>query len=332
MQFRLIGPVTASTDDREGRIGEPKHRLLLAILLAADGRMVPADRLINLMWEERLPASPKDRLYEYVGALRANLRAIDPSAADILSQHDGGYQLLVQPGQLDVNRFQQLVIEAKSTLTTNNSRTIQLLERALEEWPGEDTDLYGAEPLTGLSGTWVDSYRAGLRAIRHEAILMLLNAKLRLGRNDEVIAKLVGPVTAGPPDEGLGRVLMLAYHCAGRSQEALFVYSNLRRRLYEEFGKDPGQQLEDLQRRIQRQDASLCPAQPEPDHSTRSSPSAAPPQDRPQPDQHRTPNEVEMHHGGIYFADQVTARDIVSGDKYVGGGRTRHAPDQGGEA
>jgi DNA-binding SARP family transcriptional activator len=47
-------------------------------------------------------------------------------------------------------------------------------------------------------------------------------------------------------------LLMLAYHHAGRSDEALAAFASLRKRLADELGADPGAEIEQLHQRILR--------------------------------------------------------------------------------
>ena len=52
---------------------------------------------------------------------------------------------------------------------------------------------------------------------------------------------------------------MQAYYCSGRQAEALEAYQDARRAFVDELGIEPGRRLQELQARILRQDATICP-------------------------------------------------------------------------
>lgn len=70
MRFGVLGPVEVwAADGRPVRVPERKVRALLAALLAHQGRPVGAARLIDALWDERLPANP-------TGALQADRKSV----------------------------------------------------------------------------------------------------------------------------------------------------------------------------------------------------------------------------------------------------------------
>ena len=72
-----------------------------------------------------------------------------------------------------------------------------------------------------------------------------------------VVADLEPLLSAHPLRERLRGQLMLALYRSGRQAEALAAYQDARRVLVEELGIEPGRELQDLERAILRQDASL---------------------------------------------------------------------------
>ncbi len=55
LEFRVLGPVQAVRDGRELALGGPRRRAVLALLLVAGGRVVPAERLAEDLWGASLP-------------------------------------------------------------------------------------------------------------------------------------------------------------------------------------------------------------------------------------------------------------------------------------
>jgi hypothetical protein len=52
MEFRLLGPFEARHDGRPVEVGgRRQERCLLALLLLEAGRIVPIDRLVDLLWD-----------------------------------------------------------------------------------------------------------------------------------------------------------------------------------------------------------------------------------------------------------------------------------------
>ena len=104
-----------------------KQRALLAILLLSANVSVTSDRLIDQLWDGRPPVSARKVLQTYVSKLR---RVVGES---VLITRPEGYEMRVEPGQLDLHRFQQLVAEARDATP---GEAAQLLRRALAEWRG----------------------------------------------------------------------------------------------------------------------------------------------------------------------------------------------------
>ena len=85
----------------------------------------------------------------------------------------------------------------------------------------------------------------------------LAQARLARGEHDLVAADLAELVARHPLREGLRALHLRALYAAGRQSEALESYAELRERLAEELGLDPGPELAALHRQILEQDAGL---------------------------------------------------------------------------
>lgn len=80
MEFGVLGPVVAWEDESEGApvdLRGPRHRAVLARLIVARGRVVPAQVLVDDLWINP-PAGALSALRTFVAALR---RAIEPDRA-----------------------------------------------------------------------------------------------------------------------------------------------------------------------------------------------------------------------------------------------------------
>ncbi|MFF4398048.1 BTAD domain-containing putative transcriptional regulator [Streptomyces sp. NPDC001480] len=225
------------TGDRSGSapsvrpIGSPKVRALLAALLMEAGRVVSVDSLEDALWGGAPPASARASLHNHVTRLRRilddpeRLRAVPP-----------GYQLRVRDGELDVHVFDARVTEARAAHGRRDwAAVLRACTAALALWRGV--------PLSGLPAG-IGGYAFAQRL--EEARLLLLewryDAELALGgpRLPALVPELAALVAEHPLREAFHRQLMLALHRTGRQAEALAVHRDLRTRLVEELGIEPG--------------------------------------------------------------------------------------------
>jgi|SRR5579863_1117226 len=74
MEFRVLGPVELRSDGQRRALESGKVSGILAALLLTPGKIIPADDLIDRLWETSPPASARGYLSVYVSRLRAALR------------------------------------------------------------------------------------------------------------------------------------------------------------------------------------------------------------------------------------------------------------------
>ena len=109
MQFAILGPLLVHAPDGPVEIKAPKHRALLAMLLLSHREAaVTADRLIDALWGEDPPATANKALQVHVSQLR---RALGP--ANPIVTLPAGYAVRLEPGDLDLERFETLVARAR---------------------------------------------------------------------------------------------------------------------------------------------------------------------------------------------------------------------------
>src|ERR1700730_10833868 len=94
LEFRLLGGMETYFRGQPINLGSTKHRLFIAVLMAADGRPVPAERLIDQIWDDDPPATARDLLYSYVSDLRGSLDAAEPGTGRLLPPYEVGYRVL----------------------------------------------------------------------------------------------------------------------------------------------------------------------------------------------------------------------------------------------
>ena len=246
MEFRLLGPVEVVGEGGAVALGGPKQRALLAELLLRRGSAVPRERLVDALWGEQPPASAISSLQVYVHGLR---RAV---GADRLETRGNAYRVRVAPDELDVARFERLLVEARDALAGGApGHADELLVGALSLWRGD--------ALADLGDSPVRAAAAALEDLRLQALELRVDARLALGEHREVVAELEELVAVEPYRERLREQLVLALYRSGRQQDALDAYQDARR-AFDELGVEPGPALRELERAVLRHDPALAPA------------------------------------------------------------------------
>jgi DNA-binding SARP family transcriptional activator/tetratricopeptide (TPR) repeat protein len=259
MDFRILGPLEVQQNGRSLPCRGAKLRLLLAVLLLHRNEVVSSDRLIEALWGDRPPATAAKALQMHVSQLRKLLepeRSVGVSG-ELLVTRPPGYELRVEPGQLDLDRFDGALSEARAAAASGQT---DLAARTLADALG----LWRGPPLADL--TFEESLQpeiARLEELRLTALEDRIDADLALGRHGGLIGELEGLAAEHPLRERLRGQLMLALYRSGRQAEALDVYRETRRMLVDELGIEPTRELKALEGRILAQDPGLAPSAPE---------------------------------------------------------------------
>jgi predicted ATPase/DNA-binding SARP family transcriptional activator len=238
----VLGPLEVTSGGTELRYGGPKQRALLAFLLLRANEAVGRDRLIEAVWGDDPPATAANALQVHVHGLR---KLLGPGR---LETRGNAYLLHVEPGELDVERFEDLVRQARAV--DDPATRLDRLQGALELWRGS-----ALADLAELPFAELESQR--LEEARVAALELRIDAELALGRDDGLVAELERLVAENPYRERLRAQLMVALYRAGRQADALAAFQQARRVLVEELGIDPSRELQELERAILRQDAAL---------------------------------------------------------------------------
>ncbi|MFL5904079.1 MAG: winged helix-turn-helix domain-containing protein, partial [Solirubrobacteraceae bacterium] len=127
MEFRLLGPFEVVEHDRLLELGGRKQRSLLAVLLLHANEVVSTDRLIDELWAQTPPRTAAKSIQLYVWRLRKEL------GEGRIATRAPGYMLRVEPSELDLARFEQLLVEARRT---DPKSAAEKVRRALALWRG----------------------------------------------------------------------------------------------------------------------------------------------------------------------------------------------------
>ncbi|RSN19579.1 AfsR family transcriptional regulator [Streptomyces sp. WAC 05977] len=235
MRFGVLGPLAVWTTAGEPVVvPEAKVRLLLAGLLSRDGRAASVSSLTDDLWGEHPPGNPGNTLQTKVSQLRRALDRAEPGARDLVTHQPAGYVLAVEPGDLDVHRFRALTARARDTVDPRARAA--LLADALALWRGPAYAGFEDEPFAVAAAQRLEEERLLAEEERAEA-------RLALGEHGVLTGELAGLVSRHPLRERLRGLLMRALYAAGRHSEALETYAELRARLRDESGLEPGPEL-----------------------------------------------------------------------------------------
>ena len=231
VDFVILGSLQVIEAGRPLPLGGAKQRALLAILVLHANEVVSRDRLIDGIWNGRLPASPTQALDTYVSRLRKLL------GPDRILRRADGFVLTVEPQELDLDRFEERAARGE-------------FGEALAVWRGAALADLRLEPFASAEAERLEERRLDILEERIEA-------DLRHRRGTELVSELERLVREHPMRERLLGQLMLALYRAGRQAAALEEYRRAKRRLSEELGLEPGPQLQELERRILEHDPGL---------------------------------------------------------------------------
>jgi DNA-binding SARP family transcriptional activator len=260
VEFRILGPLEVRVDGHPVELGGARQRAVLAVLLLHANEVVPAERVIDAVWDDDPPETARNVLQSYVSQLR---KAI---GADAIRTQGRGYAVGLGAAELDLQRFQQLVAAAGDG---DPAARAGRLRSALDLWRGP--------ALADVAESRFTSAAAGrLEELRLLALERRIEADLAAGSDVELVGEVEVLVAEHPLRERLRGLLMLALYRSGRQAEALEAFRSAREALVGELGLEPSPALQELERAILRHDPSLGleprPATPreEPDRPARS--------------------------------------------------------------
>ncbi|WP_298517038.1 BTAD domain-containing putative transcriptional regulator [uncultured Nocardioides sp.] len=268
LRISLLGELTASYDGTPLDLGGRRQRAVLAVLLLARGEVVPAERLIDAVWDENPPSDAVSALQSYVSHLRRRLQPDTPARdrSGVILREGPGYAVRQPPGTVDAWRFEELLARAGDP--TRPHDVVAVLREALDLWKGPALADYTDE-------SWAAPEIARLTELRAVAREQLLAARLETDEPALLVPELEALVGEEPLREERWRLLVLALYRAHRQADALAALRRARTTLAEELGVDPGPALRELEAEVLAQSPSLVQQRPRADAS-RARPTTAP--------------------------------------------------------
>jgi DNA-binding SARP family transcriptional activator len=250
MEFRALGPIELWSAAQQHDLGPARARCVLAMLLLAPRTIVPAETIIDRLWDTRPPPKARESLSVYIARLRGLLRQAVGDEVQ-LAGRARGYVLEVDPDLIDVHQFRRLRRQAADLASGSDFDHAAVLLR-------EADGLWRGEALAGIGGGWVGRMRDSLEEERRGALLERVECELELGQHAELVGELRQLLAQYPLDETFIAHQMTALYWSGRPGDALSLYRETRSRLVDEQGTEPGPALAELHQRILSRDPQLA--------------------------------------------------------------------------
>jgi predicted ATPase/DNA-binding SARP family transcriptional activator len=245
MKIGVLGPLQLLGGD-----GAPvvlrswRRRLLLAVLVAGRGHVVPRDVLAESLWPDELPSNPGAALQSQVSRLR---RQLGP-AGDWIETAPAGYRFAGPADRLDRARFEELLDRARDA-SGEPTVALDVLDEALGLWRGRAFDEFADRPAVAGEALRLEDLRAEAAEQRAETLL-------ELGRAAEAASSM--QLLTGEPvfRERPVAIRMRALARDGRHAEALEAFDRFRRLLDDELGLLPSPALQAVQRAVLRHEGA----------------------------------------------------------------------------
>ena len=237
LEFRILGPLEVSDETGHVALGGPRQRGLLVILLLEAGRVVPTERLVDLLWGESAPKTATASLQNSVGRLRRAL------GADVLETKPPGYLLRTEGVRVDAHAFEQGLADARRLPAAERR---DRLAGALALWRGPALADFAFD----------DFAQAEIRRLEELRLVVLgerIDAELELGQHADVVAELESLARDHPAPRDLSRAADARALPVGPAGGGARCLSGHEPAFVDELGIEPGPELQHLQAAILRQ-------------------------------------------------------------------------------
>lgn len=243
LEIGVLGPLVVRHGDEPLDVGPSKQRCLLALLALQANRVVDRAEITEVLWGAHPPPSHVNLVHTYVKRLRSALRH-----APVITAARTGYLLTVDEHQLDLLRFDTLTAKAQRVRGEDPRAALDLFDQALSCWRAPilaDADI----------SPNLHQHPSAVAAAHRRLVAVLAHADIAIdgGRYEQAAEHLRALVHDEPLHEGLHARLMLSLAGLGEQSAALRLHADIRQRLADELGIQPGPVLQDAHLRVLRQ-------------------------------------------------------------------------------
>ena len=239
MRLGILGPLLVT--DEAGRQVQlaGRARVLLTALALRANQIVPAEELVELMFDGA--PSAESTIRSYMRRLRLGL---GPEWSQRIITHPPGYLCRADESEVDALAFEALCRQTGTALQRRQwAEASDAAGRAVALWRGV--------PLSDVASPALrEQFVPRLEQLHVQVLEDQAEAGLRLGRHEQLVRPLRELVTQHPLRERFHAQLVLALARSGRQAEALTAYQDARKTVVGELGVEPGPELRALHERI----------------------------------------------------------------------------------
>ncbi|MFG2123511.1 BTAD domain-containing putative transcriptional regulator [Streptomyces sp. NPDC048710] len=250
MRFEVLGSLRVVRGETELDLGFPQQRALLGLLLVHTGRPMRMSEIVDVLWCGQPPASARNVVRRYVGALRRLLEPGLPPRAPgrrVLGR-TGGYLLEADTDEVDLLCFRDLARQGMRAAATGRP------EEAVRHF-ADALALWGGPVATGIpAATRAHPHFAAVERDIVRTAQTAADVALLCGRSEQVLPALRRAAELEPLDEPLHARLVMSLAACGLQAEALTVFEHVRRDLAAQLGVAPGPELGAAHARVLRQE------------------------------------------------------------------------------
>lgn len=252
MEFGVLGGLQVRAEDgaEVALVGARQQRALAGLLLSAD-RVLTADRLIALIWDESPPPSAAHQVHKVISALRQRL----PGGAAVITTVGPAYRLVLTGHRIDVQEFERLLGVARVAADRGDLHAAATLVAQALRWRR-------GRALADIEGQEIRNAARQLDERVARAAEWCADLQIRTGRSAAALALLTELASNDPSRESVARLQMIALYETGNSAQALEVFGRLKSHLADDLGIDPSPALRETYQQILREQPIVRIADP----------------------------------------------------------------------
>lgn len=241
MNFSVLGPLEAASENGPMDIEGMRQKIVLAMLLLEPEKVVSTDRLIDAVWEDDPPSTAREQIHFCVSRLRRVMSRAH--GANLIETRKPGYLLRLDDCTLDTQIFDARVAEGRRALGQgDHASVIASMRGALALWRGA--------ALSDITAPTIQHRVVHLEERRLRTLEQCIEIELAAGLDQDVAGELATLTRQHPLRERFHALLMMTLYRHGRQAEALQVYRNVRHVLMDELGIEPSADLRSLHREM----------------------------------------------------------------------------------
>ncbi len=253
---RILGPLQVWVHGGEVQLRGRHRQAVLGLLALQPNAVVQRGAIVDALWREESPATAVTMIHSYVSQLRKLLLAGRDGTGTRLLTVGSGYRLCFNDDELDLLVFSQLTARARQARHGDDlTAAFEFFEQALELWR--------EEPLAGVDLLQDHPAVTALQALRTAAVVDYAEAARTRAQHAKAMPQLRGLAAREPLNERAHACLMTALAASGQQADALEVFGQIRQRLDDQLGVQPGAELAGAHLHVLRghQAATAAPGQ-----------------------------------------------------------------------